>query len=68
MNDQEQVSPIEIDQPATDPEVELALEQAPEAVEEPSDPDSWLQWALIIGVLLLFLICALLILIAWSRT
>jgi hypothetical protein len=30
------------------------------------NPDSWLQWALIIGLLALFLICALLILIGWN--
>lgn len=35
---------------------------------EPSNPDAWLQWALVIGLLALFLICAVLILIAWNES
>jgi hypothetical protein len=50
----------------TDPEIALAVAQPPEAAEEPANPDAWLQWAVIIGLLALFLICAVLILIAWN--
>jgi len=57
---------IEVEQPVTDPEIELAVAQ-PVEPEEPSNPDSWLQWALIIGLLVLFLVCALLILIGWNN-
>jgi hypothetical protein len=60
---------IEVEQPVSDPEIELAVAETvePEAPEEPANPDSWLQWALIIGLLVLFLVCAILILIGWSN-
>lgn len=61
----ETVTAIEIEQPVTDPEIELAVAQ-PAEPDEPGNPDSWLQWALVIGLLALFLICALLILIGWN--
>jgi len=61
----ETVAAIEIERPVTDPEMELAVTQASEP-EEPGNPDSWLQWALVVGLLALFLICALLILIGWN--
>jgi len=57
---------IEVEQPVTDPEIELAVAQ-PVEPEEPSNPDSWLQWALIIGLVALFLMCALLIFIGWNN-
>ena len=58
--------PVESDRTVTDPEIELAVAQAPEPRDEPSSPDKWLQWAVVIGVLALFLICSFLILIAWN--
>jgi hypothetical protein len=61
----ETVAAIEIERPVTDPEIALAVPQAPEP-DEPGNPDSWLQWALVVGLLALFLICALLILIGWN--
>jgi hypothetical protein len=59
-------APIEADRPVTDPEIELAVTQAPEPADEPGNPDSWLQWAVVFGILALFLVCAVLILIAWN--
>lgn len=62
----EAVEVIDVDEPVAEPEV------VPEAAEvlrppaEPGNPDSWLQWALIIGLLALFLICAILIFVAWN--
>lgn len=69
MNERETIDVIEIDQPVTDPEIELALQQSIQADEadEPANPDAWLQWALIIGLLALFLICALFIIIGWNN-
>ncbi|HET9662355.1 MAG TPA: hypothetical protein VFP05_18655 [Thermomicrobiales bacterium] len=61
----EPVEIVEVEQPVTDPEIALAVAQ-PAEPEEPGNPDSWLQWALVIGLLALFLICALLILIGWN--
>lgn len=66
MDDQETAASIEVERPVTDPEIALALDQPPAAAEEPANPDAWLQWALIIGLLALFLICAILIFIAWN--
>lgn len=57
---------IEIDQPVTDPDLELASTE-PLEDETPANPDAWLQWALIIGLLALFLICALILLIGWNN-
>lgn len=62
------VEVIDIETPAADLTAEsktrtLDAESAPT---EESNPDAWLQWALIIGLLVLFLICALLILIGWN--
>ena len=59
------VESIDIEQPVTNPEIEVAVAE-PVEPEEPGNPDSWLQWALIIGLLALFLICALLIFIGWN--
>jgi hypothetical protein len=61
----ESVDIIELEQPVTDPEIELAVAQ-PTEPDEPGSPDSWLQWALVVGLLALFLICALIILIGWN--
>ena len=61
----ETVDILDVRQPVTDPEIELAVAQ-PEEADEPGNPDSWLQWALVVGLLALFLICALLILIGWN--
>ncbi len=60
---------IEVEEPVTDPDIELAVAEpaAPEEPEEPSNPDAWLQWALIIGLVVLFLVCAFLILIGWKN-
>ena len=66
MEERDTLQAIEVEQPVTDPEIELAVAQ-PVEPEEPSNPDSWLQWALIIGLLVLFLVCALLILIGWNN-
>ena len=60
----EPVEIVEVEQPVTDPEIAVAQPAEPE---EPGNPDSWLQWALVIGLLALFLICALLILIGWNN-
>jgi len=57
---------VDVEQPVTGPEIELAVPQ-PAEPEEPGNPDSWLQWALVIGLLALFLICAILILIGWNN-
>lgn len=57
---------IDAKRPVTDPEIELAVSQRSEP-DEPTNPDAWLQWALIIGLLALFLICALIILIGWNN-
>ena len=57
---------IERERPVTDPEIELAVAQ-PVEPEETTNPDGWLQWALIIGLLVLFRVCALLILIGWNN-
>jgi hypothetical protein len=57
---------VDVEQPVTGPEIELAVSQ-PAEPEEPGNPDSWLQWALVIGLLALFLICAILILIGWNN-
>ena len=46
----ETVAAIEIERPLADPEIELAVEQAP-TPDEPGNPDSWLQWALVVGLL-----------------
>lgn len=64
----EQQAPTEVDEPQ--PQAEPAAEGAPTESamlepESPTDPDTWLQWGLIIGVLALLLICAAFILIAW---
>lgn len=62
----ETVTAIELERPVTDPEIELAVAQ-PAEPDEPGNPDSWLQWALVVGLLALFLICALLLLIGWNN-
>jgi hypothetical protein len=62
----ETVEIVEVERPVIDPEIDLAVAQ-PTEPEEPGNPDSWLQWALVIGLLALFLICALLILIGWNN-
>jgi hypothetical protein len=62
----ETVEIVEVERPVIDPEIDLAVVQ-PTEPEEPGNPDSWLQWALVIGLLALFLICALLILIGWNN-
>lgn len=51
------------------PEADLEVEPMVRKLDDVDtpNPDSWLQWALIIGLLALLLICAILILIAWSR-
>ncbi len=69
MEKQDEIEIIEVEEPVTDPDIELAdAEPAePEEPEEPSNPDAWLQWALVIGLLVLFLVCALLILIGWNN-
>ena len=66
MEERDTIEFIEREQPVTDPEIELAVAQ-PVEPEEPANPDGWLQWALIIGLLVLFLVCALLILIGWNN-
>lgn len=66
MEERDTVEIIEREPLVTDPEIELAVAQQVEP-EEPTNPDAWLQWALIIGLLALFLICALLILIGWNN-
>lgn len=66
MEERDTVEIIEREPLVTDPEIELAVAQ-PVEPEEPTNPDAWLQWALIIGLLALFLICALLILIGWNN-
>lgn len=66
MEERDTVEIIEREPLVTDPEIELAVAQ-PVEPEEPVNPDAWLQWALIIGLLALFLICALLILIGWNN-
>ena len=66
MEERDTLQAIEVEQPVTDPEIELAVAQ-PVEPEEPSNPDSWLQWALIIGLVALFLMCALLIFIGWNN-
>ena len=66
MEGNDTIDVIEIEQPDTDPEVEPIGAQ-PVEPEEPSNPDAWLQWALIIGLLVLFLVCALFILIGWNN-
>lgn len=66
MEQRDTIEAIEVEQPVTDPEIELAVAQ-PVEPDEPANPDSWLQWALIIGLLVLFLICALFILIGWNN-
>ncbi|MCO5220412.1 MAG: hypothetical protein M9947_02390 [Thermomicrobiales bacterium] len=67
MNEQDSAEIIEVDRPVTDPEIELAVTQEPDEPEGSSNPDSWLQWAIIIGLLALLLICAILILIGWNN-
>jgi hypothetical protein len=62
----ETVEIVEVERPVIDPEIDLAVVQPPEP-EEPGNPDSWLQWALVIGLLALFLICALLLLSGWNN-
>lgn len=66
MEGHDTIDVIEKEQPDTDPEVEPIVAQ-PVEPEEPSNPDAWLQWALIIGLLVLFLVCALFILIGWNN-
>ena len=66
MEERDTIEVIEVEQPVTDPEIELAVAQ-PTEQEEPTNPDAWLQWALVIGLLVLFLVCALLILIGWNN-
>lgn len=66
MEERDTIEVIEAERPVTDPEIELAVIQ-PAEPEEPTNPDAWLQWALVIGLLALFLICALLILIGWNN-
>ena len=60
----EAVDLIETEEPAIVIRPETA--PRPEPPDEPANPDAWLQWALVIGLLALFLICALLILVAWN--
>ncbi len=66
METQDEIQIIEVEEPVTEPDIELAVAEPAEPA-EPSNPDSWLQWALIIGLLVLFLVCALLILIGWNN-
>jgi hypothetical protein len=56
---------VEVEEPDAALDIQPPAEPAPPA--EPGNPDGWLQWALIIGLLVLFLICALLILIGWNN-
>lgn len=70
MNAQEPAEVVEVIEADVVP-VDSGVEPAdaappPEPPDEPSNPDAWLQWALVIGLLALFLICTLLILIAWN--
>jgi hypothetical protein len=67
VKERDTIDVIEIDRPVTDPEIELAVAQLSDDDAEPTNPDAWLQWALIIGLLALFLICALIILIGWNN-
>lgn len=67
MEDQVTLESIERPWPVTDPEIDLAVAQPFESDEPATNPDAWLQWALIIGLLGLMLVCALLILIAWTN-
>ena len=69
MEARDTVEIIEVEQPVTDPEIEPVVVQPVVPIEpkEPANPDAWLQWALIIGLLVLFLVCALLILIGWNN-
>jgi len=60
------VDVIEVEEVPVDPAAELQPAPVAEQPSEPSNPDAWLQWALIIGLLAIFLICAVLILIAWA--
>ena len=62
----EVVEVIEIDEPVAEAEIASATAEVPPPSKEPGNPDAWLQWALIIGILALFLICAILILVAWN--
>lgn len=66
MEERDTIEVIEGERPVTDPEIELAVAQ-PAEPDEPGNPDAWLQWALVGGLLALFLICALLILIGWNN-
>lgn len=66
MEERNTVEVIEVEQRVTDPEIELAVAQ-PAEPDEPTNPDAWLQWALIVGLLVLFLVCALLIFIGWNN-
>jgi hypothetical protein len=56
---------VEVEEPDAALDIQPPAEPDPPA--EPGNPDGWLQWALIIGLLALFLICALLILIGWNN-
>ena len=66
METRDEIEIIEVEEPVTEPGIEPAAAESAEP-EEPSNPDAWLQWALIIGLLVLFLVCALLILIGWNN-
>ncbi len=50
------------------PEADLEVEPQARTLADadPPNPDSWLQWGLILGLLALLLVCAILILLAWS--
>ncbi len=62
----EVVEVIEADVVPVDSGIEPEDATPADPPDEPSNPDAWLQWALVIGLLALFLICTLLILIAWN--
>jgi len=57
---------IEVEVAPGDPATAPGAAPVAEQPRELPNPDVWLHWALVIGLLALFLICALLILIAWA--
>lgn len=68
VNKRESDPVVEIIEIEADP-AGLASEPAAvmEQPSESSNPDAWLDWALVIGLLALFLLCAVLILLAWNN-